>query len=103
MTLKFGPHVTNLVWAVTGVGKNRKERNECAYGRMEQLPEALILKLADRIANAEACAKTRDHRLEMYQREYPGFKARLERLGSTIDAKPVAELMWARLDQTLAI
>ena len=94
MEMTFGPAVTKLVWSVTGVGKNRKERNECAYSRLEEHPRAIILKLADRIANAEACAKTHDHRLEMYVRESPGFKGRLERLGKLIDETAVAALMW---------
>ncbi len=88
------------------MGKNRKERNECAYNRLEEYPAAVILKLADRIANAEACAKTRDHRLEMYQKEYPGFKTRLERLGKFIYPPDIPEglaaRMWERLDKVLA-
>ncbi len=102
LKLAFGSTVTKLVWAVTGVGKNRKERNECAYGRIEEHPRAVILKLADRIANAEACAKTRDHRLEMYQKEYAGFKARLERLGDLLPESVLVKRMWTRLDKVLA-
>ena len=104
LELVFGSTVTKLVWSVTGVGKNRKERNECAYDRMERhCPRAVILKLADRIANVEACAKTRDHRLEMYRKEYPGFKARLERLGKLLDEEPTVAKMWERLDLALAV
>ncbi len=102
LDLAFGSTVTHLVWAVTGVGKNRKERNENAYGKLEEKPRAVILKLADRIANAEACAKTRDHRLEMYQKEHAGFKARLARLGKLLDEESTVALMWERLDKVLA-
>lgn len=103
LDMAFGSTVTHLVWAVTGVGKNRKERNENAYGKMEERPRAVILKLADRIANAEACAKARDHRLEMYQKEHPGFKARLERLGRLLDEEATVAAMWVRLDKTLGV
>ncbi len=102
MELAFGSSVTKLVWAVTGVGKNRKERNECAYGRLEEHPRAVILKLADRIANAEASARNNLDLLAMYRKEYPGFKARLERLGRLLDEEATVTAMWARLDKTLA-
>jgi (p)ppGpp synthase/HD superfamily hydrolase len=98
LELAFGSTVTHLVWAVTGVGVNRKERNECAYGRIERNPKAIILKLADRIANVEACAKTRDHRLGMYRQEHVAFKARLVRLAKFLDEEEIVMAMWARLD-----
>ena len=101
--LAFGSSVTKLVWAVTGVGQNRKERNECAYGRIEEFPRAVILKLADRIANVEACRRTNDHRLEMYIKEYPGFKRRLERLGRLIAEADLVARMWDRLDRSIGV
>jgi guanosine-3',5'-bis(diphosphate) 3'-pyrophosphohydrolase len=96
----FGPAVTGLVYAVTGVGKNRKERNATAFARMVTHPGAIILKLADRIANAEACAKGHDHRLEMYRKEHPGFKAKLAPLCDALN-DPQVPLMWERLDKVL--
>jgi hypothetical protein len=38
----------------------------------------------------------------MYRKEYPGFKARLERLGRLLDEEATVTAMWARLDKTLA-
>lgn len=103
LDMAYGSTVTHLVWAVTGVGKNRKERNENAYGKIEERPRAVILKLADRIANAEASAKNNPDLLAMYRREYPGFKARLERLGRLLDEEATVTAMWVRLDKTLAV
>lgn len=50
----FGEDVAKLVWAVTGIGPNRKARNEEIYRKLGEYPEACILKCADRIANVEA-------------------------------------------------
>jgi hypothetical protein len=93
---RFGSPVTCLVYAVTGVGKNRKERNECAYLRMAANPGAIILKLADRIANSEDSVKSNPKLLEMYRKEYPKFKDRLAPLCSS---NPQVALMWERLDK----
>jgi hypothetical protein len=35
----FGTHATAMVWAVTGRGANRRERNEDAYKKMIAYPE----------------------------------------------------------------
>ena len=71
----FGDKVSGLVWAVTGVGHNRKTRNESAYAKIYLSPEAALLKLADRIANVEACKKSGDSRLAMYRKEHARFAA----------------------------
>lgn len=88
----FGRNVADLVWAVSGFGVNRKERNANAYAKIRELPEAAILKLADRIANVEA-SRTDPTRLAMYRKEQPGFEQALKGLG---DAR-----MWARLRTAL--
>uniref|UniRef100_A0AB74UGE0 GTP pyrophosphokinase n=1 Tax=Caulobacter phage BL57 TaxID=3348355 RepID=A0AB74UGE0_9VIRU len=54
---KFGEDVAALVWAVSGIGPNRKARNEDIYRKLGEYPKACILKLADRIANVEASIK----------------------------------------------
>lgn len=92
ITDRFGAEVAALVWAVTGVGHNRKERSASAYAKIRALPEAAILKLADRIANVEASAQRPD-KLQMYQQEAPAFAKALEGLG---DAR-----MWARLGRAM--
>ncbi len=96
---EFGARVANLVWAVTGQGKNRVERNGNAYQKMVSYPEAIPLKLADRLANARASKQTSPDKLfEMYRREYPTFRAILEPAGGT-DPRTVA--MWKALDEIL--
>jgi guanosine-3',5'-bis(diphosphate) 3'-pyrophosphohydrolase len=90
---EFGADVSALVWAVTGVGKNRKERSQSAYLKMQALPAAVTLKLADRIANCEASARNNPSLLSMYRNELPDFAAALAGLGEPA--------MWTRLRRVL--
>jgi (p)ppGpp synthase/HD superfamily hydrolase len=64
-----------LVSAVTGEGKNRRERNASIYEKVtaEGLLAA-ILKCADRMANVESCYDNRDTRLFMYWKEHGAFR-----------------------------
>lgn len=91
---RFGADVAALVWAVTGVGASRKERNAGAYAKIRATPHAAWLKLADRIANVEASAERPDKRA-MYASEHPSFRAALDGLG------PVE--LWRRLDAALGL
>lgn len=90
--VRFGHSVANLVWAVTGIGSNRKERNAEIYRKIEMYPRAAVLKLADRIANVEASETYSSHR-SMYLKEQKEFEAVVRR--------HVPESMWARLDRAL--
>lgn len=90
---KFGKEVFNLVWAVSGEGKNRKERNASVYLKLKQLPKAVNLKLADRIANCQSSKQYNQKLFQMYQKEYPTFKAQLQEFGN--------KDMWDMLDQIL--
>lgn len=69
---EFGDLVASIVWAVTGVGRNRKERNRAIYDKMLTAPEASVLKVADRIANVERSERGSKHR-EMYVAERADF------------------------------
>lgn len=71
---EFSVRTENLVWAVTGVGKNRKERNASAYDKIQvfQFDGAATLKGHDRLINARTSRGTSLH--AMYQKEYPGFR-----------------------------
>lgn len=90
---RFGDEVAQLVWAVTGVGHNRRTRIASAYEKIRAYPRAAILKLADRTANVEASREAPD-KLAMYRSEHTGFARALAGLG---DAR-----MWARLAAALA-
>lgn len=75
LTERFGTEVAGLVWAVTGEGVTRRERNAAIYSRLTSVPFAKDLKVADRIANLEArCERL----LPMYLREQAGFREAVE-------------------------
>jgi guanosine-3',5'-bis(diphosphate) 3'-pyrophosphohydrolase len=99
LALRFGEVVRQLVWAVTGVGKNRKERNADAYAKIRANPESLALKLADRIANCEASARGNPGLLGMYRQEFGGFKEQLEPLRPWVGCDLTG--MWDRLKLVL--
>ncbi len=67
----FGDGVANLVWAVTGVGKNREERLASVVEKIPTVPGAGRLKLADRLANVRASIREgRKDLFLMYQKEW---------------------------------
>lgn len=91
--VRFGHSVANLVWACTGVGTNRKERNAEIYRKIGMYPIAAVVKLADSIANVEESGPGSRHR-SMYVNELPEFEA--------VIRPHVPSPMWARLERALA-
>lgn len=92
-----GARVAEIVWRVTDEpGVSRKERKVKTLPKIAADPEAIIVKLADRIANVAESQSNNPGLLAMYRREYPGFAAAL-REKSPVAAKP----MWAWLDAAL--
>ncbi|MEV0774036.1 HD domain-containing protein [Nocardia salmonicida] len=94
---RFGREVLDLVWAVTGIGPDRRARNQNAYNKIAAHPRAVILKLADRTANAEASPLASSW-MGMYRTEHPTFKAHL---GELLADDPTVARMWERLDRRL--
>ncbi|MBW0275451.1 hypothetical protein ATM97_10890 [Nocardia sp. MH4] len=94
---RFGREVLDLVWAVTGIGPDRKARNLNAYAKIAAHPPAVILKLADRTANAEASPPDSSW-MGMYRTEHPTFKAHL---GELLTDDPTVARMWERLERRL--
>jgi len=88
----FGAQVARIVWACSGVGKNRKERNESIYAKLKECPEGVCVKLADRIANVESAKANDPKKFEMYKKEYEAFESALLPLDNSITD------MWDRLD-----
>lgn len=85
---KFGEQVASLVWACTGIGPNRRARNEDIYQKIEDHPQAAIVKVADRIANVEASDPESGHR-SMYRKEAVEFAARV---ASNVPQKMITRL-----------
>jgi (p)ppGpp synthase/HD superfamily hydrolase len=88
----FGVLCAELVYAVTDeLGRNREERHEKTYPKIAAYPQAITLKLADRIANVEHSLRMGDHRkFHMYSLEHPNFINTLSPYGGPRD-------MWTHL------
>ena len=85
---EFGEEVANLVWAVTGEGNGDRSAHAASIcKKVAALPDAAVVKLADRIANIEACEPGDKHFLR-YSREHAEFEKAI---------KPhVSQPMWQR-------
>jgi (p)ppGpp synthase/HD superfamily hydrolase len=94
--IQFPATLVALVMAVSNEpGANRKERAILTYPKiLAGGSKAIILKLADRIANAEFSMKENSRFLEMYREEYPEFRAALYRTERPEDE----DAMWDHLD-----
>lgn len=92
LACEFGDAVAAVVDACTdGDGANRRERKERPYRLIPGTPGALLVKLADRIANVEASVASNSGLLQMYRKEHREFERWLR--GPT-----AAEPMWAHLE-----
>ena len=81
-----------MVYCVTDeLGRDREEKKKKTLPKTASNPDAIILKLADRIANIEHGGK-----VDMYVKEYSEFKGALY-LNTPKDALP----MWEHLDTLL--
>jgi guanosine-3',5'-bis(diphosphate) 3'-pyrophosphohydrolase len=104
INLKVGLIVALLVEAVTDCdGETREERKRESYRWMRGRPEAIPVKLADRIANLEASRLTNSDKLAMYQKEYGEFRKQLYHASLTIGSTNIrVRAMWSYLDDLLA-
>ena len=72
---EFGKETADIVWAVTSEpGGNRAERFRKTALKIQSNKKALIVKLADRIANTEASLQSNPKLYKMYLKEFPLFK-----------------------------
>lgn len=104
---KFGQLVADIVKSVTkekyncGEIVSKKERLERLYQKLLNNDNAIIVKLADRIANVEFCitmASIKQPNLyDMYSEEYDNFR---EALYNKNSAEPVQKL-WNHLDNLI--
>jgi len=90
---KFGIEIAEIVYAVTDeLGRSRSERHEKTYPKIIANSDALIIKLADRIANIENSIRHKEEKyVKMYVAEYDEFKKIL-----CVDS--VCDEMWRYLD-----
>jgi (p)ppGpp synthase/HD superfamily hydrolase len=94
---RFDVRVADLVWCVTDeLGPYRNERKAKTYPKIAADHDAVILKLADRIANVEAAYADGSNFLDMYREEHVGFMLALYQK-ENVAAQP----MWDRLGELL--
>jgi (p)ppGpp synthase/HD superfamily hydrolase len=103
---RFGERVADIVYAVTNAeGANRKERAAATYPKIRATSNALVIKLADRIANLEQCVShdrlgKRPGRLfQMYLREWAAFQEGLRQRCRGEGA--TCKLMWEHIDKLI--
>lgn len=88
----FGLEVAEMVFCVTDeLGRDRAEKKKKTLPKTASNPDAIILKLADRIANIEHGGK-----IDMYAKEFSDFKGALF-LNTLKDGGP----MWDHLENLL--
>jgi len=87
----FGIDVAEIVFCVTDeMGRNRKERKTKTLPKIASNPDAVIVKLADRLANIKHGGK-----VDMYVKEYPEFRKALK------FSDTMADSLWAELDELM--
>lgn len=99
---RYGDGVARCVDLLTDMpGHNRKERKKATYARLAEVPHdapdgrALVVKAADRLANARRCVTDDNARLlAVYRGEHPTFRAAAWR-PSLVDE------LWRELDDIL--
>lgn len=98
LTSLFGEVIATIVDCVSDVeepGDNRKSRKAKTYQKTASNPLAIILKLADRIANVEnSLSITKKRYLEMYKEEHHDFRQYLYYPG-------LSDRMWYHLNELL--
>lgn len=88
----FGLEVAEMVFCVTDeLGRDRAEKKKKTLPKTASNPDAIVIKLADRIANIEHGGK-----VDMYIKEYEEFKGAL-----FLNTPKDALLMWDYLDTQL--
>lgn len=75
LAMLFGVRIAGWVYAVTGTGATRAERQQSIVMRLQYTPGARLLKLCDRVANVEQCIATGNAKLlAMYRKEAPLYR-----------------------------
>lgn len=99
----LGEEVADIIYDVTNeLGKNRKERAFKTYQKTMKNPEAILVKICDRIANTEFSKETGSRMFKKYQEEYPDFRLTLHDFGRISEDETVntiTDKLWDELDR----
>ena len=104
----FGPRVAELVHAVTNEqGANRKERHMRTYPKIRDTDGAIIIKLADRIANVEQTishdrfGRPPQRLFSMYDKEFEDFYEELRFKCKNTTHELAEGMMWEYLSELM--
>lgn len=96
---QVGEATADVVYDVTNeLGKNRTERAERTYPKIAANPLAVIVKVADRIANTRYSQSQGSSMYRKYCAEYPKFRNALYN-ANHVNQYPALSELWAILDQ----
>lgn len=75
---EFGIEIAEIVYCMTDeLGRNRKEKKAKTYPKIRSNSKAIIVKVADRIANVRFGISEKSSQLEMYKKEFEEFQYNL--------------------------
>lgn len=94
----FGAKVASMVWACTGEGLTRAERNASIIKKIQSFPEAAPVKVSDRLTNVLFGITQKSSQLNRYIDEQPAFSSWMKEL-MTIDKRSLQ--MWNYLEDTI--
>lgn len=99
---RFGEDVAEIVYAVSNeLGRNRAERSEKTYPKIMATPGAIVVKLADRIANVQH-GLARNGKHKMYKSEFQKFARSLyEAPSGPLVSRETTVAMWNFLARLL--
>lgn len=94
----FGKDVAEMVYAVTDPkGRTREEKKAKVYEDLKAYPKAIVIKLADRIANVRNCIRTNNtEKIVKYRKEDPDFRDALR-----LHSQANCNLMWHSYDNVI--
>ena len=92
----FGEHITNMVYAVSGFGASRSERQADMKRKINEYPAAIDLKMADRLANLRSSQINKPSLFKTYCKEHEILKE-LFKKGSIQLFKQIEEVVYAQI------
>jgi (p)ppGpp synthase/HD superfamily hydrolase len=105
---QFGEKIAEIVYCVTDeLGRNRKERKSKTYPKIRSNPDAIPIKLADRIANVQNAIKHKHSMLGAYVKEHEEFRKQLYYkegvpvLEGARNSDERVEALWTTLDKLM--
>jgi (p)ppGpp synthase/HD superfamily hydrolase len=103
ISITFSEEIADIIYALTDeLGKNRKERKQKTFPKLDGFPQAQAIKLADWISNVRQCHRNSHKMYRMYKKEYAGFSKLKEQISIDAHIEESLQKMWNTLDELLS-